>query len=260
MKSRSRRSFLVVLFCIGLILVFAQGVGERTLHVIQRPLVTVGTWVYRQTGFFRDQRLSSAEINELQTRVLRLALDQVEFENLQRENIELKKALQFIERQDLHVVTASIVARSQTTNAYFFSIDRGSQDGIQVGDPVIVEEGVLIGKVSALSAKSATIQSLSDPTVSTAVSLLHKIQTIGVAEGITGNLLRLKFIPQETVIELNDLVVSSGLETGIPAGLFIGLVTDVQSESNAPFLEAIVEPIVDSREYTIVHVIKHEEL
>jgi len=259
MKPRSARPFLTALFILGGALFFMEGFGERTLHLIQRPLLRAGTWIYTQAGFVRDERLTPSEIDELQTRVLDLAIDQVELDELKRENSELKKALQFIKRQDIHVVTSSIIARSQTTQASFFSIDRGSQDGIRVGDPVFVAEGVLIGKVSTLSTKSATIQSLSDPATTTAVSLLNKIQTIGVAEGITGNLLKLKFIPQETSIALNDLVVSSGLETGIPAGLFIGLITDVQPEPNAPFLEAIIEPLVDSREYTIVHVITHTQ-
>ncbi len=81
-----------------------------------------------------------------------------------------------------------------------------------------------------------------------------------MAEGIAGNLLRLKFIPQQTSIQVNDLVISSGLETGVPAGLFIGLVNDVRPEQNAPFLEAVIQPLVDIRQYTIVNVLMRQKL
>ena len=248
----------VVIFL--LIIFLTTGLGERTLHVVQRPLVGAGTWISQRVFFLRGGQLSPEEVAKLQDRVLSLAIDRVKFDELTRQNKDLKDTLKFVERQDLRLVTASIIARSNTTQTSTFSIDRGEQDGVQVGDPVIVKDGVLVGKVVSVTPKSATVHSLADPSVGTAVSLLNQSQTIGVAEGIAGNLLRLKFIPQQTSIQVNDLVISSGLETGVPAGLFIGLVNDVRPEQNAPFLEAVIQPLVDIRQYTIVHVLMRQSL
>ncbi len=250
--------FGVVLFL--LIVFLTTGVGERALHLFQRPLVFAGTWISQRFSSVRGSQLTAREISALQQQVLDLAVDRVRFDQLSRENKDLKDTLKFVDRQDLRLVTASIIARSNTTQTSTFSIDRGQQDGVQVGDPVIVKDGVLVGKVVSVTPKSSTIHSLSDPTVGTAVSLLNQSQTIGVAEGIAGNLLRLKFIPQQTAIGVNDLVITSGLETGIPAGLFIGLVNDVRPEQNAPFLEAVIQPLVDIRQYTIVHVLMRQSL
>lgn len=250
-----RAKIFLPIILLLLLLVFARGFFERTLHVFQRPVVAAGTWVSQKLHFLNTDTYAPERLDLLQNRLDEIVLDRVKFEELKRENKELRETLGFIERQDLQSVMASIVSRSRTTQSAIFSIDRGRDDGIQVGNPVIVKDGILIGKVVSVTSASATVHALTDPSVATAVSVLNQTQTIGVAEGMTGNLLHLKFIPQDTVLSVNDLVVTSGLESNIPSGLFVGLVNDVEQEANAPFLQAIIEPLIDMRQYTTVHVL-----
>lgn len=247
MKRRVRLSLMVV--AIALILIFARGWFERGIQIIQRPLARAGTWIYKQPN-----------LSEFEDRLASLAIDKARYEQLIKENQELKEALNYLKRSDLSSVMATIIARSNTTQTSTFSIDRGEKDGIKIGDPVIVKDGVLIGKVILVTQKSSTVKTLSDPAVATAVSLLNQSQTIGVAEGMAGNLLKLNFIPQETAIEIDNLVVTSGLEPRIPSGLLVGIINDVRPEPNAPFLEAVIEPLVDSRLHTSVQVLIQKEL
>jgi rod shape-determining protein MreC len=247
MKRRAHLSLTVI--AIVILLIFARGWFERGIQIIQRPLAQAGTWFYKQPNK-----------EELERRLVALSIDKAKYEQLIQENQELKEVLGYIERSDLTSIMATIIARSNTIQTSTFSIDRGEQDGIKVGDPVIVKDGVLIGKVISVTQKSSTVRTLSDPAVATAVSLLNQSQTIGVAEGMAGNLLKLNFIPQETVIEIDNLVVTSGLEPRIPSGLLVGIINDVRPEPNAPFLEAVIEPLVDSRLHTSVQVLIQKEI
>lgn len=257
MKGRMFRPLTWFLCAAMVLALLLGGVGGRFMPFIERPLSRAGTWIYQQSGF--GKKFSDDQFMKLKEQLVSVAIDRAELEQFRKENIELKEALRFVERRDLSVVSASVVARSNALTDVFFRIDQGSERGIQKGDPVIVGEGILIGKVSDVLARSAVVRTLSDPSVSTALSLLHRIQTIGVAEGLSGNLIKLKFIPRDTQITQNDLVVTSGLETGIPTGLFVGLVNDVRPESHAPFLEAVIEPLVDIRDYSIVHVLTRKK-
>lgn len=250
-----RARVLIISLTLLFLLILARGFFEQTLHVFQRPMVAAGTWVSGKFGFLNADVYTPARVAQLEERLVALALDRMRFEQLEVENKELRETLGFIERKDLQSIMASIVSRSNTTQAAIFSIDRGEADGVRVGDPVIVKDGILVGKVTHVTPAGATIHALTDPSVATAVSVLNRTQTIGVAEGMTGNLLHLKFIPQDTDLAVNDLVITSGLESSIPSGLLIGLVNDVRPEANAPFLEAIIEPLVDMRQYTKVHVL-----
>lgn len=260
-QKRRFRLFLPGLIATFLILfVFIYGTFESGLHLVQRPLVAVGTWIYQKTSLFENASKRIHELEIAQNQLQQLAVDHVLLESLKKENKELKDALQFVERTGIQSIPTSIVSRSSLEGGTVLRIDIGTQDGAAIGNPVIVGDGMLIGKIVEITNASATVKSITHPDLATAVSILGQSQTIGVAEGISGNLMRLKFIPQDSQIKLNDLVVTSGLESQIPAGLFIGLVNDVRSETNAPFLEAVIEPLVDVRQYHIVHVLIQEQL
>ncbi len=243
-----------------ILFVFIRGTFESGMHLFQRPFVAVGTWVYQKTSIFQDTTSRMYELEIAQNQLQQLAIDHVVLEELKRENTELKNALAFIERTGLPSIPASIITRSSLEGGMVFTIDVGALNGIVVGNPVIVGDGMIIGKIINTTASSATVQSITHPDIATAVSILGQSQTIGVAEGISGNLMKLKFIPQDSQIKLNDLVVTSGLESQVPAGLFIGLINDVRTETTTPFLEAVIEPLVDVRQYHIVHVLIQENL
>lgn len=256
---RSLHTIVAVLVLV-LLFFFVRGFFERALHVFERPFVRAGTWVSDFLPFLDQERYNPARMEALENRVAKLAIDQAQLQQLKVENMALKATLGFLERQNVRSVMASVISRSRDAQSALFSIDRGKDDGIRVGDPVVVKDGILVGKISTVTSKSATVLALTDPAMATAVGILNQTQTIGVAQGMSGNLLRLKFIPQDTELFVNDLVVSSGLESSIPSGLLIGLVNDVQPEENAPFLEAVIEPLVDMRRYTNVHVLIQEPL
>jgi rod shape-determining protein MreC len=155
-------------------------------------------------------------------------------------------------------VTASIVSRSIGSEASTFVIDRGTDDGISVGLPAISGDGILIGKVVAASQGSATVRVISDRDSATAVTLLNGTRTIGVANGISGALLSLRYIPQDELIETNDIVVTSGLETSVPSGLIVGIVNEVVTDPTAPFQSAVLEPLGDPRRLAVDSVLHPE--
>ncbi len=252
---RSLRIAAFILAAFLLIFFLARGKIERGLQVLQRPLVAAGTWIYLRTSLFQDIFAYRLELKVAQEQLNDLIIDRIRLEELKKENTNLKEALQFLQRNQFQFVSAAVVSRAGMKEASVFVIDQGTDRGIRIGDPVIVNNGMFIGKVVEVTNVSSTVQALTNPAMATAASILGNTQTIGVAEGISGRLLRLKFIPQETQIKVNDLVVTSGLEDRVPSGLFIGLVNDVRVETNAPFLEAVIEPLADVREFRIVHVL-----
>lgn len=245
--SRSVRGSLLIGILVVAVMFLGRGVLERTLHVLQRPLATAGSWLFAQSV--------PTDIRTLQNRLASLSVDQVRLQELQDENRHLKETLGFLERQSISTMAAALVSRSTSHDRSLFTLDRGSDHGIQIGDAVFVRDGIFVGKIVEVTSSSATVQALTDPQMATAVGLLGQSQTIGVAEGLLGNLLRLKFIPEETSVRVNDLVVTSGLEPRIPSGLFVGMINDVRPEPNAPFLEAVIEPVVDVRQERLFYVI-----
>jgi len=221
----------------------------------------MGTWTSNQLPFLsRGDENPYERIKSLEAQRNALAIDYQELDALRRENVNLKEQLDFLERSGEEAVTATIIARTSTNQASRFVINRGANDGILEGAPVIVGKGYFVGKVTAVGPASATVTASTDPSMAVAGALLNQSRTLGVAQGSFGKLIRLSFIPHDEVIRENDLVVTSGLEDLVSSGLLIGIVNKVDSELTSPFQEAVVEPLADINEFSTVSVLVRKEI
>ncbi len=244
---------------LGLVLVFFilafGGITGDALSFVQRPLLSAGTWLSNISGSLKSRSALIAENQDLKQKVAALSLFTAELESLRDENASLKLQLGYLTETGFKSVTSAVTARSISPNADTISINRGEKDGIVVGDPVIVDEGVLIGKISAVTSRSSTVRLLSDRASKTAATILNQDRTLGIVEGSGGTLLDFKFIPQNVEISIDDVIITSGLEENVPYGLVIGIINNVTSNDTDPFQEAVIESVVDYRRYTMVSVI-----
>ncbi|MDA1038322.1 MAG: rod shape-determining protein MreC [bacterium] len=197
----------------------------------------------------------ASENKKLTLKVMSLGQETVELLKLREENRELRAMLQFrdLEALDTPVVFADVLTRSIGAQRAQISINIGRRDGVVVGAAVIVEDGVLIGLVETVKESVSVVRLISDHRSRIAAKIGFS-DTIGVAEGARGSLLDFRFIPQGSLLELNDLVQTSGIEDGIPANLVIGLITEVKENDTEPFKAATIEPLVDLRSYQTVAV------
>ncbi|MFH1253530.1 MAG: rod shape-determining protein MreC [Candidatus Uhrbacteria bacterium] len=235
--------FFVILILAGAIFF------PRVTTFLVQPLVWLGSEINKLPVFV------SADCSKGQEQLLALAFDRVELENLKSENEELRKQLNFFARQSFTNITARIINRSASTVDGLVVIDRGSDGGVIKEAAVIAADGYLVGRVVTVYPKISLVRPLLSRSSKITASILNSSRTIGLATGTGGALLTLQFVPQDQVFAVNDLIVTSGLESGIPSGLIIGVVTSIIQDSAAPFQTATVEPLVDIRRSSIVSVV-----
>ena len=244
---------IIVIAMIAVLVFLFKGNIRQILQVIEIPLVRSGTWVTKHIGFIQDvDNLSQDEIQNLLEQKIQYATLESQFKILEKEHEELKKTLGFIDGRNFRPIGSSILSRTTSNGQSRLVLNRGSNDGVIVGAPVIVEDGLFVGKVVKVSSSESIVSTVTDRDHATAVSLLNKTETIGMIKGLNGNLTVLGFIPLDEVVEVDDLVVTSGLEEHVPSGLLVGFVNTARPDPNGPFQEAIVEPIVDIRRFTNV--------
>jgi len=136
---------------------------------------------------------------------------------------------------------------------YYLIINRGSDDGIRRGMPVVSSQG-LVGRVASVTAKAARVQLITDPGLSVNI----RLQNSGAEALLTGSLtgdLTLEAIPQNAKVEIGDLVLTSGLGGNFPPNILIGQVTGVRRRPVELFQTANIQPIVDFAQLKIVLVI-----
>jgi rod shape-determining protein MreC len=154
---------------------------------------------------------------------------------------------------DQSLVTADVISRDTSSYLRWIIINRGTRDGIQTGNPVITDLG-LVGRVEQVTANEAWIRLVND----SASAVDARLQNAGVSGTVLGELqggLRMENISQSSEIEVGDLVLTSGLGGTFPPNIVIGQVTSVTRQQAQLFQQAEVRPTVDFNNLDIVSVI-----
>lgn len=245
--------FILVVF---LVLFSFRSLLSTVVAPLSTPFVRAGSWMADNLlNWSNINDLTIDEYIELEHRLEELSLLAAETELLRDENNQLKELMSFTDRTQESYLPASILSKSLNRTSGRFLLNVGAEDGVQLGSAVVAESGMLLGKVIGLSNQTSTVLTVTDEESAVAVSLLNDRRTIGVAAGTVGDLLKVEFIPVDELVEENNLVVTSGLEEGVPSGLLVGIVNTIEEESGVPFQTAILEPLVDVRRVSHVLVI-----
>jgi rod shape-determining protein MreC len=150
-------------------------------------------------------------------------------------------------------MAASVIGRDPSPFLHYVIIDRGSDDGVRRGMPVVTSQG-LVGRVDAVIADAARVQLITDPGSAINVRLQNSETEAVLSGSVTGDL-SLELIPQDVTIEEADIVLTSGLGGGYPADLIIGQVVNIQKREAELFQHASVQPVVDFTRLEIVLII-----
>lgn len=176
--------------------------------------------------------------------------------NIEREYKELLdlQNLQFV--GDVPAVTARVVSDSPSNFEFTVVIDKGTDDGVDKGMPVVAGEG-LVGRVSEASRERAVVLLVTDADARVGVKLSTS-GDIGVARG-RGNRqpLTVDLIDPATDIRKGEIVVTSGLQQSVfPPGIPVGRVVSAHTPSGALQQTVLLRPVVDLRRLTFVRVLQ----
>ncbi len=189
----------------------------------------------------------------------RLRSENVRSEAIRRENESLTALLQLRAGLDHETTAASVIARESSEFRRLVVIDRGTDDGVAVGDVAVSAGGALAGRVVDVGSSSATVVLLTDGE-STVIGQLVSNAATGEVAGELGGVLVMSQIDSGETIALGDEVVTAGIELGsglrspYPKGLLIGQVLDFRRDANDVVQTAFLQPAadLDKLEYLLI--------
>jgi len=201
-----------------------------------------------------DPEVLKARNRELEKTVAEMQVEIVRLREIERDYYRLSGLVNYTtQHPDENIVTANVISRDTSSYLRWIIINRGARDGIKVGNPVISDLG-LVGRVEKVAANLSWIRLANDP-----ASLINARTQESRAEGIVTGLLqgglRMDKIPQTQLMDVGDLVLTSGLGGMFPADIVIGQVTNVSKPPAELFQTAEVRPTVDYNNLDIVSVI-----
>jgi rod shape-determining protein MreC len=261
MNSRSLQTTIIFLVIGGiLVLAFSGALGSAS-RGFTSVLVDVQTWISSRFIGFQDFVTAPRDIvtlrqrnAELEAQVSQLQTQLIELQQRVNET-EILAALVDFSRSNPESTykAASVIGRDPSPFLHYIIINRGSNDDIRRGMPVVTNQG-LVGRVDAVIADAARVQLITDPASAVNVYLQSADTTAILAGSVTGDV-SLDLISQNVTVESGDLILTSGLGGGYPADLIIGQVVTLRSLEFELFQQATVQPAVDFSRLEIVLVI-----
>lgn len=235
-----------------------RNVLTAPLKPFQKGIVAVSDWIKDSINFFREVRTAREENKELKKKIQEMEQELENVYRLEKENENLRKLLSFKEQFTQEVVGCNIIAKDSGNLFETFTIDRGSEDGISVNDPVINANG-LVGRVARVDLFSSKVVSIID-TESSVSARLSKSRDLVILRGDsqlrTEGLCRLDYIPPDVEVSVGDKVETSGMSSIYPKGIIIGEIIQIVKNEGQFDYYAIVKPAVDFRRLEDVVVIK----
>ncbi|HLO32946.1 MAG TPA: rod shape-determining protein MreC [Anaerolineales bacterium] len=261
MFSRTLQTTIIFLVVGGIMALALGGYFSSASNVFTGSLVNLQTWFSARYVALQDFFTSPRDIASLRQRNAEL---EGEVADLQAQVIQLQQEVGVTEqlaalvdfiraRPENTYRAAAVIGRDPSPFLHYVIINRGSDDGILRGMPVVTNQG-LIGRVDAVIADAARVELITDPASNVNVHLQNAQTEASLVGSVTGDV-TLELIPQDVNVQSGDLVLTSGLGGGYPPDLIVGQVVNVRSRDFDLFQQATVQPVVDFNRLEIVLVI-----
>jgi rod shape-determining protein MreC len=195
----------------------------------------------------------------------RLKIENARLDEIRRENELLTGLLQLRAGLDYQTVAATVIARESSEFRRLVVLDRGTNDGIAVGDVAIAAGGALAGRVTEVTADSAKVILLTDGEFTVIGQLTTTAATGEVIGQLGAGVLVMRQIDSSEEVTVGDEVVTAGIELGggvrspYPKGLLLGQVIDVRRDANDVVQTAYLQPAADLDRLEFVLVITSYE-
>ncbi|MBN1193352.1 MAG: rod shape-determining protein MreC [Coriobacteriia bacterium] len=249
---RGNPRLLVILVAVSLVLVTVyfregesgplHGAREVTLAVTA-PVARLGTSLARPFGAFGEfvEGLGASrerlEVLEEQNEELRARL--AELEEARQENERLRALVDFAEERKFAKLGARVIRRPVSIWEGVIVVDRGSEDGVEPGMPVIAAQG-LVGQVAVVAKDSCTVRLLTDQQSGVA-AIVQSTRAPGVVRGSVSGEIEMEFVDRALLPVVGDVVITSGLGGVYPTGIVVGDVTAVDDRRGELYPRISVE-------------------
>lgn len=241
-----------------------QNVTGSVKTPVQQMVSSVADWLESVYGYVYKYDALQAENERLHEELAEAQKQLRDSAEALEENERYRELLDFDKKHsDMTYEAAKIVSWTSSNWASSFSISKGESSGIELGDPVITENGVVVGQITELGKNWATVSTVIDINS----NIGARVSDTGSAGLLTGDFVmmqdgcaKLAYLSEGAQIFSGSIIVTSGSGGAFPPNLIIGTVTSVQQEAGGQIEYGMVKPNCDLESLVQVFVIKDFEV
>jgi len=219
-------------------------------YLVSLPAHT-GNWAGEWFTSFRDLVNENSNL-KANSRILNARLQKMQV--LQAENTRLRNLLGSSAKVADEVIVAELLSVDQNPYRQLIEINKGTLDGVEIGQAVIDAYGVM-GQVIHVNQHTSTTILISDPEHAIPVQFIRNgTRSVAFGNG-SSDQLELRYLPATADIRVNDELVTSGLGGRFPADYPVATVVAINEDLIHGFVSVLAKPkarLDSSREVLII--------
>ncbi len=258
-------SLFMMLFSSSTVILRPKEVGHSLFSLVQEGISGVGSFFSRTVNSVGELRRLSEE-HDLAIRKLR------EYEGITRnydalkeENSRLRQLLGFSQNNQFRHIPSQVIAKDPENFFSTITINKGSLDGIGKDMAVVAfQNGLqgLVGKVIETGLSTATVMPIYDRSCYVAARLFDsRYEGLLNGRGTPDDPVIMRYVKKfaKNDIHYDDLVITSGMRSLYPKGIYVGRVRTIVAKEYETSLELSIEPVIDFSRLENVFVLVTEE-
>lgn len=224
----------------------------NVVSVVFGPLHRASSYISSSFDDFKGGFVSSEwyrnKIEKLELQIQEYREQLVDYEKQKQKIMSYEAFLEVRdENPDFEFVPAAIISRDVADAFNSFVLNKGSLNGVNIGDSVIYGK-YLVGVVREIKSTTCVVRTILDPTVNVSV---YEVRTredgfvSGTTDLMTKGQVKLSGIARSTSISSGGIVCTSGVGGVFPRDLIVGTVLEVKNDDVSISSYALLETGID---------------
>lgn len=210
---KTKRIVIISLLFIGVGMLLPKAISVVSATIMY-PVHATNVWFDESSSFIpvliRSKQALNEEIDSLNNELLIAN----KLSNTQKRLIEENNRLRVLLGSANETrVAAAVIARPDELPYDLLQIDRGGNDGIQVGSPVFIGKDIVIGLVVHVAPSYSFVELVTTPGFK-ATAFISGPNVVTTLEGYGGGIARVS-VPQGVPLQIGNLVYLPSIEPGI---------------------------------------------
>ena len=237
--------FLLTLVCIGIMFLSFKtpnintplnSVAGVVIIPFQNGIAQIGSWITDKSDELIELRDVLEENQRLKDEVDRLTIENTKYQQERYELNQLRQLLKLDEEySEYEKIGAKIISRDSNNWFSSFTINKGSNDGIQINCNVMAGSG-LVGRVTSVGPNYAKVTSIIEDNNNTSGLLLstgdHLIVTGDLTTISKGMISFSKLVDSNNKAAVGDKIVTSNISEHYLPGILIGYISNIEIDAN----------------------------
>ena len=279
--NKKKRAWLKILLILTILfgLIFALNVFssqiKNSIHVLSTPIQTLASFSGKSSSNWIGSLLNSGNLSQENKRLeeenQKLLSEISELRSIQAGNIALSTISKTCQSKNFTTIMAGITGLDSEDT---LTLNKGFDDGIREGMPVINQYNVLYGKIIKVYKNFSQVVLISNknsivniqiqrqnneipeidfetleieeeiPTIKT-VTETENLNVNGVIRGNGGLSIYLDLVPVDDQINKDDILITSAIDQIFPKDILVGKIIEIQKNDQKPFQQATIDPFFD---------------